>query len=114
MIASPGYYDNNYGYNYPQTQYITFPSYFTNSNYPAPVYEKTELTKRQLQRAQETLPFVQSKGDSVLVPPVILALCTAEPFPKPLVQRWATVEWRARRLAATRRHMPVRSRPGAR
>jgi hypothetical protein len=89
--------------------------YIQSSYYSTPLAcEKRELSKRQLRLAEEAAPFWQNKGDAVLIPPVALALCVSVPFTKPRVVRWATVEWRARRLAATRRHMPLRSRPGAR
>jgi hypothetical protein len=95
--------------NQPTTIY--WPPY-SNNNYYRPPPEPKTLTKEQLKRAR--LPFKQNKADAVLVPPVRLELCTEEPWPKPLVVRLATRDWCARRLAARRRHLPLRSRPGAR
>jgi hypothetical protein len=104
-----------YNYNPLGLQIFRISSFYDNSHAPPPSLPIEQgLTEKQLHRAKELTPFMQDKRDAVLVPPVVLKLCTREPWPKPLVQRWATVEWRARRLAATRRLMPVRSRPGAR
>lgn len=103
-----------YQNNYQQTAVVYFPSQYLYVSPRSAPYVAPHLTKKQLRRAEELAPFCQNKGDAVLVPPVVLKLCTEEPRPQPLVTRWATVEWRARRLAARRRYLPVRSRPGAR
>jgi hypothetical protein len=97
---------NYYGIN--QTTTIYWPVY-SNYNYP-PASSTTPPPKPGRMKR----PFQQNKGDAVLVPPVLLELCTREPWPMPLAVRLATLDWCARRLAARRRHLPLRSRPGAR
>jgi hypothetical protein len=98
--------------NYNQSNTIYLGYY---DNYYRPPLPKACLTQRQQQQRMQALqPFKQNKGDVVLVPPVRLIDCTKEPWPLPPVVRLATHDWCARRLAARRRHLPLRSRPGAR
>jgi hypothetical protein len=58
-------------------------------------------------------PRTRPKADSNRAPPVLVEDASEEPFPLPPPVAWATREWRARRLSASRRHLPLRSRPGA-
>lgn len=65
-------------------------------------------------RMKKVFAWRKNRENARPIPPVLLELCTKERYPKPLVVRLVTVEWCARRLAARRRHLPLRSRPGVR
>jgi hypothetical protein len=87
--------------------------YWPNYNQQLPPTSNVELPART-RRMRPVFDWRTNKANGISVPPVLLEACTAEPYPKPLVVRLATVDWCARRLAARRRHLPLRSRPGFR
>jgi hypothetical protein len=57
-------------------------------------------------------PRMRPKADSNRSPPALLEHAAAEPFPLPPPAARGTREWRARRLASSRRRLPHRGRPG--
>lgn len=83
-----------------------------NFNYPTAAVNVHPPPKPGRMRA--VFDWRSNRVNPVSVPPVLLTDCTKERYPKPLVVRLATIDWCCRRLAARRRHLPLRSRPGVR
>jgi hypothetical protein len=102
-------YPTNSQYPYGYTGYQTVVYYPPTTTLYTNYATTTDPEKRSIRRGFD---LKKNKTAVHSVPPVLLSFCTSEPFPKPLVVRWATKEWRARRLAAGRVRRPIRSRPG--
>lgn len=99
-----------YDYNQATPNLIHFYTYNSNSYPPASNCDPPPNPRR----IRPVFDWRTNKANPVSVPPVLLELCTKEPWPRPAYMAPEQREWCARRLSARRRHLPLRSRPGAR